>query len=70
MPSAWVWRSWPLIAQMIPGIIMAMGFYAVFLSTGVLNTVPGLIAPPSCSSSPSATSPRASPPATAGAVKA
>ncbi|WP_214414615.1 carbohydrate ABC transporter permease [Sphaerisporangium fuscum] len=32
-----------LVAQMIPGIIMAMGFYAVFLSTGVLNTVPGLI---------------------------
>jgi multiple sugar transport system permease protein len=32
-----------LIAQMIPGIIMAMGFYAIFLATGVLNTVPGLI---------------------------
>ncbi|NAS27156.1 ABC transporter permease subunit [Herbidospora sp. NEAU-GS84] len=32
-----------LTAQMIPGIIMAMGFYAVFLSAGVLNTVPGLI---------------------------
>ncbi|MGP3920192.1 carbohydrate ABC transporter permease [Nonomuraea sp. 10N515B] len=32
-----------LIAQMIPGIIMAMGFYAIFLSAGVLNTVPGLI---------------------------
>ncbi|MEU8359954.1 carbohydrate ABC transporter permease [Nonomuraea sp. NPDC048882] len=32
-----------LIAQMIPGIIMAMGFYAIFLSTGALNTVPGLI---------------------------
>jgi multiple sugar transport system permease protein len=32
-----------LVAQMIPGIIMAMGFYAIFLSAGVLNTVPGLI---------------------------
>jgi multiple sugar transport system permease protein len=32
-----------LIAQMIPGIIMAMGFYAIFLSAGVLNTIPGLI---------------------------
>jgi multiple sugar transport system permease protein len=32
-----------LVAQMIPGIIMAMGFYAIYLSTGVLNTVPGLI---------------------------
>jgi multiple sugar transport system permease protein len=32
-----------LIAQMIPGIIMAMGFYAIYLNIGVLNTVPGLI---------------------------
>ncbi len=32
-----------LIAQMIPGIIMAMGFYAIYLNTGVLNTLPGLI---------------------------
>jgi multiple sugar transport system permease protein len=32
-----------LAAQMIPGIIMAMGFYAIYLSLGFLNTVPGLI---------------------------
>ncbi|MDH2430790.1 carbohydrate ABC transporter permease [Sphaerisporangium sp. TRM90804] len=32
-----------LIAQMIPAIIMAMGFYAVYLNLGMLNTVPGLI---------------------------
>ncbi|MFG3554300.1 carbohydrate ABC transporter permease [Micromonospora sp. NPDC047557] len=32
-----------LIAQMIPGIIMAMGFYAIYLTLGVLNTLPGLI---------------------------
>jgi multiple sugar transport system permease protein len=32
-----------LMAQMIPGIIMAIGFYAIFLSFGVLNTLPGLI---------------------------
>ena len=32
-----------LMAQMIPGIIMAIGFYAIYLSLGVLNTVPGLI---------------------------
>ena len=32
-----------LMAQMIPGIIMAIGFYAIFLSIGVLNTLPGLI---------------------------
>jgi multiple sugar transport system permease protein len=28
---------------MIPGIIMAMGFYAIYLNLGVLNSVPGLI---------------------------
>jgi multiple sugar transport system permease protein len=32
-----------LIAQMIPGIIMAMGFYAIYLNLGVLNSIPGLI---------------------------
>jgi multiple sugar transport system permease protein len=32
-----------LVAQMIPGIIMAMGFYAIYLRLGVLNTVGGLI---------------------------
>ena len=32
-----------LIAQMLPGIIMAMGFYAIFLSLDLLNSVPGLI---------------------------
>jgi multiple sugar transport system permease protein len=32
-----------LIAQMIPGIIMAMGFYAIYLRAGVLNSIPGLI---------------------------
>jgi multiple sugar transport system permease protein len=32
-----------LIAQMIPGIIMAMGFYAIYLKIGMLNTAPGLV---------------------------
>ncbi len=32
-----------LIAQMIPGIIMAMGFYAILLRTGLINTLPGLV---------------------------
>ena len=32
-----------LIAQMIPGIIMAMGFYAIYLKLGVLNSTAGLI---------------------------
>ncbi|WP_369264303.1 carbohydrate ABC transporter permease [Streptomyces sp. R35] len=32
-----------LAAQMIPGIIMAMGFYAIYLSLGWLQSVPGLI---------------------------
>ncbi|MEF2978516.1 carbohydrate ABC transporter permease [Subtercola sp. YIM 133946] len=32
-----------LISQMIPGIIMAMGFYAIYLNLGILNSIPGLI---------------------------
>jgi multiple sugar transport system permease protein len=32
-----------LMAQMIPGIIMAIGFYAIYLSLGYLGTLPGLI---------------------------
>jgi multiple sugar transport system permease protein len=32
-----------LIAQMIPGIIMAMGFYAIYLNLGILNSLVGLI---------------------------
>jgi multiple sugar transport system permease protein len=32
-----------LVAQMIPGIVMAMGLYAVYLNLGVLNSVVGLV---------------------------
>ncbi len=32
-----------LAAQMIPAIIMAMGFYAILLGTHMINTVPGLV---------------------------
>ncbi|MFC4108215.1 carbohydrate ABC transporter permease [Micromonospora zhanjiangensis] len=32
-----------LMAQMIPAIIMAMGFYAIYLRLGVLNNAAGLI---------------------------
>ena len=32
-----------LVAQMIPSIIMAMGFYAILLQVGAINTVPGLV---------------------------
>jgi multiple sugar transport system permease protein len=32
-----------LVAQMIPGIIMAMGFYLIFNNWGMLDTIPGLI---------------------------
>ena len=32
-----------LVAQMIPGIIMAMGFYTIYLKLGMLQSVPGLI---------------------------
>ncbi len=32
-----------LVVQMIPSIIMAMGFYAILLQLGWINTVPGLV---------------------------
>ncbi|MFB9235583.1 carbohydrate ABC transporter permease [Plantactinospora siamensis] len=32
-----------LMAQMIPGILMAMGFYAIYLRLGVLNSAAGLV---------------------------
>ena len=32
-----------LAAQMIPGIIMAMGFYAILLTSHAINTLPGLV---------------------------
>ncbi|MEY9964300.1 multiple sugar transport system permease protein [Streptacidiphilus sp. MAP12-16] len=32
-----------LVAQMIPGIIMAMGFYTIYLKLGMLQSVPGLV---------------------------
>ncbi|WP_156000690.1 carbohydrate ABC transporter permease [Streptomonospora sp. PA3] len=32
-----------LVAQMIPAVVMAMGFYAVYVRLGLLNTVWGLI---------------------------
>ena len=39
-----VMRFTLVIAQMIPAIIMAMGFYVIFLRLHLLNTLPGLIA--------------------------
>ncbi|GAA1154236.1 carbohydrate ABC transporter permease [Kitasatospora gansuensis] len=43
-PRAGVFISFLLlIAQMIPGIILAMGFYAIYLRLGLLGSVPGLI---------------------------
>lgn len=32
-----------LVSQMIPSIIMAMGFYAILLQIGAINTLPGLV---------------------------
>ena len=32
-----------LVAQMIPAVVMAMGFYAIYIRLGMLNTVAGLI---------------------------
>lgn len=32
-----------IVAQMIPAVVMALGFYTVYSDLGILNTVPGLI---------------------------
>lgn len=32
-----------IVAQMIPAVVMAMGFYAIYVRLGLLNTVGGLI---------------------------
>ncbi|MFT4210546.1 MAG: carbohydrate ABC transporter permease [Microbacterium sp.] len=32
-----------LVAQMIPGVVMAMGFYAIYVRIGLLNSIGGLI---------------------------
>jgi multiple sugar transport system permease protein len=32
-----------LVAQMIPGVVMAMGFYAIYVRLGLLNNIGGLI---------------------------
>ncbi|HYF72890.1 MAG TPA: carbohydrate ABC transporter permease [Nocardioides sp.] len=32
-----------IVAQMIPAVVMALGFYSVYNDLGVLNTLPGLI---------------------------
>ncbi|GAA3454484.1 carbohydrate ABC transporter permease [Dactylosporangium matsuzakiense] len=43
-PRGGGWLSFVLlVAQMIPSIIMAMGFYAIYLRLGVLNSTAGLI---------------------------
>src|SRR5689334_24528819 len=32
-----------IVAQMIPAVVMALGFYTVYTDLGVLNTIPALI---------------------------
>jgi len=32
-----------IVAQMIPAVVMAMGFYAIYVRLDLLNTIPGLI---------------------------
>ncbi|WP_084126780.1 carbohydrate ABC transporter permease [Demequina sp. NBRC 110054] len=32
-----------LVAQMIPAVVMSMGFYAIYVRLGLLNSLPGLI---------------------------
>jgi multiple sugar transport system permease protein len=32
-----------IVAQMIPAVVMALGFYSIYTKLGILNTIPGLI---------------------------
>ncbi|MGA9598382.1 MAG: carbohydrate ABC transporter permease, partial [Acidimicrobiia bacterium] len=32
-----------IVAQMIPAVVMAMGFYSIYNQIGILDTIPGLI---------------------------
>jgi len=32
-----------IVAQMIPAVVMSLGFYAIYNRLGILNTIPGLI---------------------------
>jgi len=32
-----------IVAQMIPAVVMALGFYSIYNRLGILNTIPGLI---------------------------
>jgi multiple sugar transport system permease protein len=32
-----------IVAQMVPAVVMALGFYQVYSNLGILNTIPGLI---------------------------
>jgi multiple sugar transport system permease protein len=32
-----------IVAQMVPAIVMALGFYSIYVRVGLLNTIPGLI---------------------------
>jgi multiple sugar transport system permease protein len=32
-----------IVAQMVPAVVMSLGFYSIYTKLGVLNTVPGLV---------------------------
>lgn len=32
-----------IVAQMVPAVVMSLGFYSIYSKTGLLNTIPGLI---------------------------
>lgn len=44
-----------IVAQMVPAVVMALGFYSIYTRLGVLNTVPGLIVADSTIAVPFAT---------------
>jgi multiple sugar transport system permease protein len=43
VPGRRVFNFVLIVAQMVPAVVMALGFYTVYTNLGILDTVPGLI---------------------------
>jgi multiple sugar transport system permease protein len=43
VPAHRTWHFLLIVAQMVPAVVMALGFYELYNSLGILDTVPGLI---------------------------
>lgn len=43
VPAARTWSFLLIVVQMVPAVVMALGFYELYNALGILDTVPGLI---------------------------